>query len=77
VRGYILHFGTSTEIGMEQHHPHQDRYVPAHTNDGWGAAAATVLLALVLIASATVIHKRTWKQPTDPTYRAIGEQSKH
>jgi hypothetical protein len=60
---------------MEQHHSaHQDRYVPAHTNQGWRAAAATVLLALVLAASATVIHKRTWKQPSDPTYRAIGER---
>jgi hypothetical protein len=61
---------------MEQHHPvHRDRYVAARTNDGWGAAAATVLLALALIVGATVIHKRTWKQPSDPTYRAVGEQS--
>lgn len=61
---------------MEQHHPvHRDRYVPARTNDGWRAAAATVLLALVLAVSATIIHKRTWKQPTDPTYQAIGSQS--
>jgi hypothetical protein len=60
---------------MDQHQPvHQDRYVPARTNGGWMAAAATVLLALVLIASATVIHLRTWKQPTDPTYRAAGER---
>jgi hypothetical protein len=63
---------------MEQHHSaHQDRYVPARTNDGWWAAAATVLLALILATSATVIHKRSWKQPSDPTYRAIGEQSAH
>jgi hypothetical protein len=61
---------------MEQHHPvHQDRYVPARTNGGWRAAAATVLLALLLAAGATIIHKRTWKQPTDPSYRAIGGQS--
>jgi hypothetical protein len=61
---------------MEQPHPvHQDRYVPARTNDGWSAAAATLLLALILITGATIIHKRTWKQPSDPTFRAIGERS--
>ena len=51
---------------------HEDRYVPARTNEGWGAAALTVLLALVLIAGATVIHKRTYKPPTDPAWRAAG-----
>jgi hypothetical protein len=61
---------------MDQHHVvHRDRYVPARTNEGWRAAAATVLLALVLAASATIIHKRTWKQPTDPTYHAITPRS--
>jgi hypothetical protein len=59
---------------MQGHHPvHQDRYIPARTNEGWGAAAATVLLALVLIAGATVIHKRTYKPPTDPSWRAAGQ----
>lgn len=61
---------------MDQHHSaHRDRYVPARTNEGWRAAAATVLLALVLALSATIIHKRTWKQPTDPTYQAIQPRS--
>jgi hypothetical protein len=60
---------------MEQHHSvHRDRYVPARTNDGWRAAAATVLLALILAVSATIIHKRTWKQPTDAAYQAIQAQ---
>jgi hypothetical protein len=60
---------------MQEHHPvHMDRYVPARTNDGWGAAVATVLLALALIAGATVIHKRTYKPPTDPSWRAAGQQ---
>ena len=60
-----------------QHHPpvHQDRYVPARTNEGWGAAAATILLALILIVGATVIHKRTYKHPTDPSWRAVGSQA--
>jgi hypothetical protein len=51
---------------------HQDRYVPARTNEGWGAAAATILLAVSLIIGATVIHKRTYKPPTDPSWRAAG-----
>ncbi len=60
---------------MQHHVPvHRDRYIPARTNGGWGAAAATVLLALILAATATVIHKRTYKPPTDPAWRAAGSQ---
>ncbi len=60
---------------MQHHVPvHRDRYIPARTNGGWGAAAATVLLALALAAGATVIHKRTYKHPTDPGWRAAGQQ---
>ena len=60
---------------MQHHQPvHHDRYVPARTNEGWRAAAATILLALVLAATATVIHKRTYKPPTDPAWRAAGQQ---
>lgn len=60
---------------MQQHHPvHVDRYVPARTNEGWGAAAATVLLAVALIVGATVIHNATYKKPTDPSWRAAGQQ---
>jgi hypothetical protein len=60
---------------MQHQHPvHQDRYIPARTNEGWGAAAATILLALVLVIGATVIHTRTYKSPNDPTWRAAGQQ---
>jgi hypothetical protein len=59
---------------QDQHIVHRDRYVPARTNEGWGAAAATVLLALILVSAATVIHKRTYKPPTDPSWRAAGQQ---
>jgi len=60
---------------MQQPPPaHRDRYIPARTNEGWRAAAATVLLALVLVIGATVIHKRTYKPPTDPSWRAAGSQ---
>lgn len=57
----------------DQHIVHQDRYVPARTNGGWRAAALTVGLALALAITATVIHKRTYKQPTDPSWRAAGQ----
>jgi hypothetical protein len=58
---------------QEQHPVHRDRYVPVNTSQGWGAAAATVLLALVLAVTATVVHKRTYKAPTDPSWRAAGQ----
>ncbi|MFI5230826.1 MAG: hypothetical protein ACHQWU_17295 [Gemmatimonadales bacterium] len=51
---------------------HTDRYVPADTNQGWGIAAGVLLLTAALIASATYIHKRTYKHPTDVTWHGIG-----
>jgi hypothetical protein len=51
---------------------HTDRYVPADTNQGWGIAAGVLLLTAVLIASATYIHKRTYKHPTDVTWHGTG-----
>ena len=59
---------------QQQYPVHEDRYVPARTNDGWGVAALIAVLALVLITSATVIHKRTYKPPTDPSWHAAGQQ---
>jgi hypothetical protein len=50
-----------------------DRYVPANTNSGWGFAAGIVLLALVCIGTATYIHKKTYKHPTDVTWHGKGE----
>ena len=52
---------------------HTDRYVPANTNAGWGIAALIVGLAVVCIVTATVIHKKTYKHPSDPTWHAVGE----
>jgi hypothetical protein len=51
---------------------HVPRYVPARTNEGWGFGLLIVLLAVVCIVTATVIHKRTYKHPTDPTYHVTG-----
>jgi len=37
-----------------------------NNEQGWGAAVATVLLALVLVAGAWYIHTTTYRSPTDP-----------
>jgi hypothetical protein len=47
------------------------RYVPARTNDGWGVAALVFLLALACAVGAGIIHKRTYKHPTDPTTGSV------
>ncbi|HZI40404.1 MAG TPA: hypothetical protein VFD67_01830 [Gemmatimonadaceae bacterium] len=52
---------------------HVDRYVPANTNGGWGVAAGIILLALACIATATYVHKKTYKHPTDVTWHGRGE----
>jgi hypothetical protein len=49
-----------------------DRYVPAETNSGWGIAAFIVLLAVACIATATYVHKRTYRHPTDVTWHSKG-----
>lgn len=59
---------------QDQHTVHRDRYVPARTNEGWGAAALTVGLAVALVIGATVVHNRTYRPPTDPSWRAAGQQ---
>lgn len=51
---------------------HTDRYVPADTNAGWNIAAGVLLLTAAIIVAATVIHKRTYKHPTDVTWHGIG-----
>jgi hypothetical protein len=52
---------------MQPHEP-VDRHVPADTNGGWPFAAGIILLALVCIATATYIHKKTYRHPTDVTW---------
>jgi hypothetical protein len=54
---------------------YQDRYVPAETNGGWPFAFGIILLAVICIASATMIHKKTYKHPTDPTWHAKGQRA--
>jgi hypothetical protein len=54
---------------------HRDRYIPADNNAGWGVAAGIVFLAIVCIATATYVHKRTYKHPTDVTWHARGSRA--
>ena len=49
-----------------------DRYVPADTNAGWPIAGGIILLAFICIATATYIHKKTYRHPTDVTWQAVG-----
>ena len=51
---------------------HIDRYVPAETNGGWGVASGVILLAIICIATATYVHKQTYRHPTDPTWHGKG-----
>lgn len=51
---------------------HVPRHVPARTNDGWSVAGIVILLAAACIVAVTIIHQRTYKHPTDPTFRAAG-----
>jgi hypothetical protein len=51
---------------------HIDRYVPVNTNQGWGFAAGVLALTAALIIAATIIHKRTYKHPTDVTWHGKG-----
>ena len=53
---------------------HQDRYVRANVNGGWPIAAGVVALVLALVATAFVIHQKTYKHPTDVTWHARGER---
>jgi hypothetical protein len=53
-----------------------DRYVPANTNGGWGFAAFIIGLAVACIIMATVVHKHTYKHPTDVTWHGKGSGDK-
>jgi hypothetical protein len=50
------------------------RYVPARTNQGWPVAGLVILLTAACIVTTVVIHKRTYKHPTDPTFHAVGTE---
>lgn len=41
-------------------------YTPANTNQGWGAALFICALTAAMAIGAFVIHKQTYRDPTDP-----------
>jgi uncharacterized membrane protein AbrB (regulator of aidB expression) len=51
---------------------HTPRYVPAKTNEGWPIVGLVTLLTVILIVGVTIIHKRTYRHPTDPLNHAVG-----
>ena len=51
---------------------HTPRHIPAKTNEGWGVVGLVLLLTAACIVSVTVIHKKTYKHPTDPTLHSTG-----
>ncbi|HEY4216776.1 MAG TPA: hypothetical protein VGM67_06535 [Gemmatimonadaceae bacterium] len=57
---------------MHEPSEHVDRYSPADTNGGWGAAGVVIALVIICIASVTYIHKQTYKHPTDVTWHGEG-----
>lgn len=58
---------------MDHHQSeHVDRYTPANTNSGWGAAGIVIGLVIICIVGATYIHKQTYKHPYDVTWTGIG-----
>jgi len=53
--------------------PTEGRHVPINpTREGWPYAIATTLLAVALWFGAWSIHKATYRDPTDPMFRAKG-----
>ena len=56
-------------------HPHVPRHVPARTNEGWPIVGLITALTVALIVAVTVIHKRTYKHPTDPTNPTGGKHA--
>jgi hypothetical protein len=54
--------------------PHVDRFIP-FKREGWGIALFIVALAVASAAFATVVHKRTYKHPTDVQFQAAGSAS--
>lgn len=45
----------------------EGRYTPYPGQQGWGFAAFICILTAALYFSAYMIHKATYKRPTDPT----------
>ena len=44
--------------------------------EGWGVALFVVFLAVASAATATYIHNKTYKHPTDVRFHAIGSDNR-
>ncbi len=55
--------------------PHVDRHIP-FKREGWGIALLIVALAIGSATFATVVHKRTYKHPTDVHFQAAGSPAR-
>jgi hypothetical protein len=51
---------------------HIDRYIPADTNGGWAFAAGVIAFAIACIVTVTIIHRNTYRHPTDVTWHGKG-----
>jgi len=51
---------------------HQDRYIEAHTNKGWGFAGFIILLAVVTNLAVFWLHSSTYYHPRDLRFHAKG-----
>lgn len=54
-----------------------DRYVPAHTNQGWGIAALVIVLAIALVAGAWYLNQTTHHSPNDVLAPTSGTTGGH
>jgi hypothetical protein len=52
------------------------RHVP-FKQEGWGIALFVVLLAVASATAATLIHKNTYRHPTDVRFQATGSGAAH
>ncbi|HLV26940.1 MAG TPA: hypothetical protein VKZ41_11575 [Gemmatimonadales bacterium] len=51
---------------------HQDRYIEAQPNKGWGFAGVIVLLAVVTNLAVYWLHSSTYYEPRDLRFQAKG-----
>ncbi len=52
---------------------HEDKYVPANTNGGWGVAALVWAIVIALIVWVTYVHNKGYRHFTDVRARPHGE----
>ena len=56
------------------HSTHESRHIP-FKQEGWGIALFVVFLAVASAATATYVHNKTFKHPTDVRFHAAGQRA--